>query len=257
MVPDGGVALLSLRLPADLTIDAKSRPTGEFEGTPIPFFPRKETPGLWQALVGIPHAHAPGEVEVTVRAAGAQGRSTFQVIDGQYLSEVLKVQERKVNPRPSDLKRIKKEGAAIREAYQTLTTDQLWDAAMKFPIDSPMTSAYGTKRVYNGQLKSFHSGLDLRAPIGTPIQAAAGGIVRLSQNLFFTGNTVILDHGYGLMTLYAHLSRRKVKVGQRVRAGTLLGLSGQTGRVNGPHLHWMAIVHSTKVNPLEVMKVLR
>jgi murein DD-endopeptidase MepM/ murein hydrolase activator NlpD len=113
-----------------------------------------------------------------------------------------------------------------------------------------VTSSFGSRRVYNGIQSSAHTGLDFKAPKGTPIYAASRGRVALAKNLFFTGNTVILDHGYGVLTLYAHMSKLKVKKGQMVEGGHLLGLSGMTGRVTGPHLHWMAIIHKQKVNPI-------
>jgi murein DD-endopeptidase MepM/ murein hydrolase activator NlpD len=124
-------------------------------------------------------------------------------------------------------------------------------------MESVVTSVYGSQRLYNKIRTNFHNGVDFRAQVGTPIAAPQGGEVILAQDLYFTGWTVILDHGYGILTLYAHMSKLDVKVGQRVRKGEQLGLSGATGRVSGPHLHWGAIIHKQKVNALDLVKVLR
>jgi murein DD-endopeptidase MepM/ murein hydrolase activator NlpD len=125
------------------------------------------------------------------------------------------------------------------------------------PIDSKVTSIYGTKRTFNGEMRSFHQGLDLRAKTGTPVRAPAGGTVVLAKDLFFTGNTVILDHGYGIFTIYAHMSKLGVKKGEKVNVKQQLGLSGATGRASGPHLHWGAQVNKSKVNPLELTRVMQ
>ena len=138
-----------------------------------------------------------------------------------------------------------------------MTLKKFWQGPFELPIQSRVTSAFGTRRVYNGVLKSFHTGLDLKAAMNTPIHAAAPGIVALSKNLFYTGNTVILDHGYGILTVYAHMNLRKVKVGDVVDVQQILGLSGKTGRVNGPHLHWQGIAHQVKVNPLGLVQVVK
>ena len=154
------------------------------------------------------------------------------------------------------MKRIKKEAAEIGRLYRSPRMIKDWQGAFEFPIQSAVTSQFGTRRVFNGEMKSFHQGLDLKAPEGTPIAAPAGGKVVLAKDLYMTGNTIILDHGYGLFTIYAHMSVMRAKLGTLVKKGELLGLSGMTGRASGPHLHWGAVVHLLKVNPMDLIRVL-
>jgi murein DD-endopeptidase MepM/ murein hydrolase activator NlpD len=115
---------------------------------------------------------------------------------------------------------------------------------------------YGNKRVFNGQLKSYHNGVDFRARLGTPAVAANTGIVRLAKNLFYSGDAVIIDHGTNIFTIYAHLSKIKVAAGQRIEKGQLIGLTGATGRVSGPHLHWGVKINGVAVNPLQFVDVI-
>jgi murein DD-endopeptidase MepM/ murein hydrolase activator NlpD len=259
---DGSIFILTLNLPA--SVDEKLI-SASFEDTKdIPFFqvPGKGE-GVYQSVIAVPFNHSPGTVDVRVSIApsGAEKAQTltlpFTVVDGHYRSEVLKVDENKVSPPAKDMKRIMAEQEEIKTIYGQVTREKLWKGPFSLPVKSRVTSPFGSKRVYNGEMKSFHQGLDLRAQVGTPIHAPAPGIVVLAKNLFFTGNTVLLDHGYGVFTIYGHMSRLKVKKGDRVGSGTILGLAGMTGRANGPHLHWGAVIHRLKVNPLELTKVMQ
>jgi murein DD-endopeptidase MepM/ murein hydrolase activator NlpD len=217
--------------------------------------------GRWEGVVGVSFLHKPGPAKVQVSVGEGEGAQTlelpFEVTEGPYRSEVLKVPPRTVSPRPRDLKRIRKESAAIRKIYRETRLEKLWAGPFVLPVNSSVTSPFGTKRVYNGQMQSFHQGLDLKARMGTPLRAPAGGVVVMARNLFFTGNTVILDHGYGVYTVYGHMSRLKVKVGARVKTGDVLGLAGMTGRANGPHLHWGAVIRQEKVNPMDLTRVMK
>ncbi len=211
---------------------------------------------VFHAFLPIPYLCPIGPARVLMTLKNHQAvkelEASFQVVRGKYSSEKLRVDPRRVHPPKQDLVRIAGEVKEIGVVYRTLQKKKFWQGPFELPIRSEVTSAFGTRRVYNGSLQNFHTGLDLRAPVGTPINAAAPGRVALAKDLFFTGNTVIVDHGYGLMTLYAHLSEIKVKKGDLVDPQQLLGLSGKTGRVNGPHLHWMAIVNGIKVNPVSL-----
>lgn len=229
--------------------------TAVFEQTSLPFF--KVDEDTYQAVFGVPFNHKPGPAAIKVKFDGKELELPFTIVDGNYRSEVLRVDGRHVNPRKKDLVRIKKEVAEVRAVYDRITPIKYWKGPFLFPVNSLVTSPFGTKRVYNGELQSFHQGLDLRAPTGTPIRSSAAGEVALAKNLFFTGNTVLVDHGYGVFTLYAHLSKLRVKKGQKVAPNQLLGLAGATGRASGPHLHWGAIIHRAKVNPLELTKVMQ
>lgn len=255
MVPDG--SLVIVRVTAEAGLSEKNPgvlPTGEFEETRFPFFAGENN--QYVALFGVPHHHAPGASKVIVRLGKEALELPFMIVDAGYSSEKLHVtDESKIKPPKSQIARILLEQKEIGEAYTTLTPNRFWKGGFRLPIDSAITSHYGTKRLYNGELKSFHTGLDLRAKIGTPVFTAAPGVVVLAKDLYFTGKTVIVDHGYGLMTLYAHLETMEVKKGQVLGPGERLGLSGATGRVSGPHLHWMAIVHRVKFNPLDLMQL--
>lgn len=256
----GTLARISLRLP----VENRNGPIlGKFEAIDIPFFPAPEQgEDVYEAIVAVPYDRKPGPAVISVKVG--EGDKTlnfqlpFQVKDGNYPSEVLRVDGRRVNPtNKKDLARIIKEQAEVAEIYKRVTPQKYWPGPFTLPIQSKITSPFGTRRVYNGQLKNFHPGLDLKAPLKTPIYAAAPGVVVLAKSLFYTGNTVMIDHGYGVITLYAHMSKIQVKPGQVLKARERLGLSGKTGRVNGPHLHWQAVVHRVKVNPLGLTQVVR
>lgn len=235
--------------------------TGKFEEKTFAFYPLDESAkgaSEFQALFGVPHAHAPGKVAVTVEPEGHFSTDlSFEIVDGKYPSETLKVDNRKVNPRKKDLVRIKKEMVEIGEVYRTETLKRYWKDAFIRPVESPLTDSFGIKRLYNGQLRNFHGGLDFKAPMGTPIHAAGSGRVILAKDLFYSGGTVIIDHGYGLLTMYFHMSKIGVKKDQMVESNDLLGLSGKSGRVTGPHLHFQVVVHQVKVNPMGLFEELR
>ena len=140
------------------------------------------------------------------------------------------------------------------KVYHTFTHRRYWNKPFILPLESKITSAFGTARMFNNQLKSFHSGTDFRAPMGTPIRASNDGVVVIAQNRYYAGNSVVIDHGEGVYSCYYHLSKLNVKVGEAVKQGSTLGLSGKSGRVNGPHLHYAFMVQGTQVNPLAFHK---
>jgi hypothetical protein len=262
-IEPGSVALLRVQVPVSFK---SSSVFGEFDGIQLPFFPAGENqPGVYETLLSIPYDKKQGSAVATVRVGEANDSSSltipiaFEIIEGHYLSEILQVDGSRVNPKSKKvIARILKEQSEVKRLYSTVTLTKFWKGPFRLPVlNGTITSPYGTKRVYNGELKSFHTGLDLKAAMKTPIHAAANGVILLAKDLFFSGNTVLIDHGYGVMTVYAHLSKLKVKKGQKVNLGQLIGLSGKTGRVNGPHLHWQTVVHQIKVNPLTLLKAVR
>jgi murein DD-endopeptidase MepM/ murein hydrolase activator NlpD len=123
-------------------------------------------------------------------------------------------------------------------------------------MSSEITSPFGNRRLFNKQLKSYHNGVDFRAPVGTPVFAANSGVVKIAENLFYSGNVVIVDHGNLIFTIYAHLSKIEVTADQQIEKGQQLGLTGATGRVSGPHLHWGVKVNGTAVNPIQFMRAM-
>ncbi|MCF6340740.1 MAG: M23 family metallopeptidase [Sulfurimonas sp.] len=180
----------------------------------------------------------------------------FRVKDGKYEKEKIKVQSSKVNLRKEDKKRASKEYAEAMKIYRTSTKKSHISKEFIVPMKSKITSDFGKARVYNDTLKGYHSGTDFRAKIGTPIIASNDGIVVLAKDRFYSGNSVIIDHGQGIYSCYYHMSKFDVKKGNIVKRGESLGLSGDSGRVTGPHLHFSFRVGGEQVDPLQLIKLI-
>lgn len=178
----------------------------------------------------------------------------LHVKKGEYKQETLKVNPKKVNPPKKELDRIYKEYMDSKKIYATYTKKRYWTKPFINPMNSKITSQYGNARIFNGSLKSFHSGTDFRAPTGTPIYSINDGVVVLADDRYYAGNTVVVDHGEGIYSLYAHLSKLSVKVGQHITQKEQLGLSGMTGRVTGPHLHFSIVYQSKRIDPLDFIE---
>lgn len=181
---------------------------------------------------------------------------SVKVVDGQYQSEVINVAKGKVSLNKKNKDRTKKEYSKAIKIYGTTTPKLLTKGKYILPLNSKITSAFGKKRVYNGKLKSYHSGTDFKAAIGTPIKAVNNGIVVISENRFFAGGSIVINHGQGIYSCYYHLSKMNFKVGDKIKKGEILGLSGSTGRVTGPHLHFAFKLHSITVDPLQLIDLL-
>lgn len=181
----------------------------------------------------------------------------FRVEDGKYKKEKIHVQKSKVNPKSKEVKkRIAKEYAEAMKIYGTSTDESLISSKFIAPMQSKITSSFGKARVYNDTLNGYHSGTDYRAKIGTPIKASNDGIVVLVKDRFYSGGTVILDHGHGIYTCYYHMSKFDVKYGEKIKKSEIIGLSGDSGRVTGPHLHFSARVGGEQVDPLQLIRLL-
>lgn len=161
----------------------------------------------------------------------------------------LTVDKKYVNPPAGEQERIKRDREKVRQALSQKLPERAWDLPFKRPVPGSVSSLFGMKRVFNGEPRSVHRGLDLRGASGTPIYACADGQVALVDNLYFSGNTVYLNHGDGVFTAYLHMSEPKVMPGQRLKKGDLIGLVGATGRVTGPHLHLSLLVQGQSVDP--------
>jgi len=182
---------------------------------------------------------------------------TFHVVDGRYEKESIHVQKSKVNPKSKAVKkRTAKEYAEAMKIYRTITPKNYVSSPFIVPMSSKITSDFGKARIYNDVLGGYHSGTDFRAKVGTPIIASNDGKVVLAQNRFYSGNSVIIDHGEGIYTCYYHMSEFKVKKGDFVKKAQVLGLSGATGRITGPHLHFSARVGGLQVDPLQLISLL-
>lgn len=177
----------------------------------------------------------------------------FTIIDEPYPSEILSVDGAKVSPPPEVRKRIAEEKAEAEKIYATRTPLRYWKEPFVRPIDSIKTSEYGSKRTYNGTLKSYHGGVDFRAKTPLPILASNDGVVVLAKDRYYSGGTVIIDHGEGLYTCYFHFSQIDVKVGDKVSRGQNIGLSGATGRITGPHLHFGVMMYGVQSDPIDLL----
>ncbi|MBX7490614.1 M23 family metallopeptidase [Helicobacter sp. Faydin-H64] len=174
-----------------------------------------------------------------------------EVVQGNYKKESIQVSQSKAKPNPKNQERIKRERDEANAIYSNYSQERLWDSAFVLPMQSKITSSYGNARVFNGEIRSYHSGTDFRAAIGTKIFASNRGKVVIAKERFLAGGSVVLDHGEGVFSMYYHCSEIKVKVGDIVEKGTLVALSGATGRVSGPHLHFGILVRGAQVDPLD------
>jgi murein DD-endopeptidase MepM/ murein hydrolase activator NlpD len=202
--------------------------------------------------VGIPLEAQPGVHTVQLRR-GSQPLApiTFTVYDKEYAVQHITLKnQRMVNPTDEDLQRIAKEKARIEAAFSRWSDAAPSDLTFTQPVAGEFSSPFGLRRFFNNQPRKPHSGLDIAAPQGTPVHAPMAGQVIDTGNYFFNGNTVFLDHGQGLITMYCHLDRIDVTPGQQVARGHLIGTVGMTGRVTGPHLHWSVSLNRTVVDPM-------
>lgn len=206
------------------------------------------------AVVGIPLGTEAGEKTLIVnRSTDESVNIGFEVVPFEYEEQHLIItNKRKVNPEPLDMVRIKKENQRLR-VVKNSRADRLLADSFDWPVAGPISSPFGLKRFYNNQPRRPHGGIDIAAPEGTPIKAPADGLVIETGDYFFNGNSVFIEHGLGLQTFYAHMSRIDVKEGERVSKGQVIGAVGATGRVTGPHLHWSVGLNGTWVNPLLVL----
>ena len=208
--------------------------------------------GDYTAIIGLPLATKPGKHYLKVSSQQGKTRSLgFQVADKAYEDQHITIEDkRKVNPEKRDMERITREAQRIKSALRHWSAKEDVVVSLKKPVEGPTSSPFGLRRFFNEQPRNPHTGLDIAAPEGTPIHAPAPGTVLDTGEFFFNGNTVLLDHGQGLITMYCHMSRIDVTPGQTVDSGEVLGAVGMTGRVTGPHLHWGVSLNDARVDPL-------
>ena len=207
-------------------------------------------PDAWKAVVGIPLSTRPGRHYLTVKAGAKKNNVPFLVRERKYQTQYITLKDkRKVNPTPLDMVRIKRERKILDAAKSTWTPTDSIPFAMTLPVHGITSSPFGLRRYFNNQPRKPHSGLDIAVPAGTPIKAPAAGTVVNTGNYFFDGNSIFLDHGQGLITMYCHMSEIDVKEGDTVKPGQVIGKVGMTGRATGPHLHWGVILNQVSVDP--------
>jgi hypothetical protein len=234
--------------------------TGEGFGQRILFVESGD--GSWRGLVGLDleTPAGPGTLTISTLAAGSEpGPAARYVLDVQpkmFPTRTISVDPGYVNPPAAVLARINRESSRVRELLAAVTPSRQWADPFVRPVPGTVTSGFGSRSVFNGQPRSPHSGVDLRATTGTPVAAPNAGRVVLAEEQYFSGNVVLIDHGVGMYSFLAHLSRIDVREGQRVEAGQRIGLAGATGRVSGPHLHWTVRLNQARVDPLGVLEIL-
>jgi murein DD-endopeptidase MepM/ murein hydrolase activator NlpD len=208
-------------------------------------------PGGWKAVVGIALSAQPGTATLLVRR-GAQAEAQhldFSITPMQYAEQRLTVPPGKVDLSKADLARYERERAHQAQIIATFSALPPAGLALRQPVVGPRSGSFGLRRVFNGQARNPHSGMDIAAPTGTPVFAPLAGRVIDTGDYFFNGKTVWLDHGAGLLTMYCHLSDIQVKLGDRLASGDTLGAVGATGRVTGAHLHWSVSLNRVMVDP--------
>jgi murein DD-endopeptidase MepM/ murein hydrolase activator NlpD len=208
--------------------------------------------GRTVAVVGLALGTKPGSYRLQVKSAtGKPLGIAFTVADKAYEEQHITIEDkRKVNPEPRDQQRIAREQKQINAALEHWSDQDNVVVEFHKPVTGPTSSPFGLRRFFNEQARNPHSGLDIAAAAGTPVQAPAPGTVIETGDFFFNGNTVLIDHGQGLVTMYCHLSAIDVKRGDRLRTGDRIGKVGMTGRVTGPHLHWGVSLNDARVDPL-------
>lgn len=237
------------------------RVEGKVFGRTFPFFPESESTA-WRGLVGIDLEVQPGRHDVSLNAVDAEGapvrvKHMLAVKGKTFPTRRLTVDEKFVNPPPEVQDRIREESRKVQTIFSSATPRRIWRGAFEAPVAARATSSFGKRSILNGQLRSPHSGTDFDAEAGAAVRAPNAGTVVLAEDLYYSGNTVILDHGMGLYSYFAHLSRIDVGTGAEVRRGDPVGAVGATGRVTGPHLHWSVRLAGARVDPLSLIAVLK
>ena len=210
----------------------------------------------WRVLVGIDLEARLGDHEVSIESAEGSRVYTLHVTARRFPERKLTVDEAFVNPPPDVQSRIEEESRRLQELWSHPTGTRLWTGPFVRPVPDPANSAFGTRTVLNGQPRSPHGGADFLSPQGRPVKAPNAGRVVLADTLYYTGGTVILDHGLGLFSLFAHLSDITARQGDLVKRGDVVGRVGRTGRATGPHLHWTVRLDGARVDPLSLLAAL-
>lgn len=229
---------------------------GEWLGHKLQFFHHE---GKWIALAGVDVEAKPesSTLHVTARTTGGplEFTRTIEIQPAHYRTGKLTVAPKFVEPGPEELKEVAADSEIKAKVFAASAPEPLWDGSFRAPVMLSPTDSFGTRRMFNGKLASIHKGMDFRAPAGTVVRASNSGVVVLARHLYFEGNCVIIDHGLGLYTLSMHFSRIDVHEGQHVEAGDKLGLSGATGRVTGPHLHWAVRWENAYLDPAKLLRL--
>lgn len=230
---------------------------GEWLGHKVEFF---RSGRAWVALAGVDveAPTGPSILAITEKLAGGAVRElsrTIPIHPAHYRTGRLSVAPRFIEPTPAELAEIEAEIALKKRVFAASAPEPLWHGNFRAPVRAQATASFGTRRTFNGKLASVHKGMDFRARMGTPVHASNSGVVILARKLYFEGNCVVIDYGLGLYTIAMHLSRMDVHKGEQVSKGQLVGLSGATGRVTGPHLHWAVRWENAYLDPGKLLRM--
>ena len=231
---------------------------GRFQGRRVAFFSGGH-PGRWHALLGVDLDDPPGPSELIIELGEARAdrivRLSIEVIAAGFGTQALTLPKGMVDLDAKTLARVNAEQARVSTVLERIHPERLWRGPFLLPSEGQIARNFGVRRLLNGQPRNPHSGEDIVAPRGTPVRAVQDGVVRLAADHFFSGKSVILDHGLGLFTLYFHLSESSVRDGASVKRGETIGKVGASGRVTGPHLHWGAVLGRARVNPMGLLSL--
>ena len=254
VVEAGSPELIRVSAPAGSTL------AGDWLGHKLEFFKGRDVQ-VWYALAGI-DVEAPvgaSGLRISVSPHGSGGavdlNRQVEIRPAHYRTGTLTVAPKFVEPAPEDMARIKAEVELKVKVFAASAAEPLWTGNFHAPVTAPPTDSFGTRRTFNGTLASVHKGMDFRAATGTLVRAGNSGLVVLARPLYFEGNCVVIDHGLGLFTISMHLSHIEVHEGQHVNLGERIGLSGATGRVTGPHLHWAVRWQDAYLDPAKMLKL--
>jgi murein DD-endopeptidase MepM/ murein hydrolase activator NlpD len=253
IVEVGAPELIRVRAPATAIV------SGEWLNQKLQFF-RGRDKQAWYALAGVDVKAQTGPSTLKISARMASGAPLdlsrgVEILPAHYRTGTLTVAPKFVEPGLDDLAQIKAEVELKSKIFATSAVEPLWSGNFRAPVHAPPTDSFGTRRTFNGKLASVHEGMDFHATTGTPVRAGNSGVVVLAQPLYYEGNCVVIDHGLGLFTISMHLSRIDVHEGDHVITGQLLGLSGATGRVTGPHLHWAVRWQNAYLDPAKMLRM--
>jgi len=255
VVEAGSPELVRVAAPANATLE------GEWLGQKLAFFWSHDRQA-WYVLAGVDVEAAVGTSSLRIKATlnGTSGGVTdlsrsIEIHEAHYRTGTLTVAPKFVAPDPKELARIQTEIALKEKVFAVSAPQPLWSGDFRAPVHAAPTDSFGTRRTFNGQLASVHKGMDFRAKPGTVVRAGNSGIVVLARPLYYEGNCVVIDHGLGLYTLSMHLSRIDVRESQHVSLGERVGLSGATGRVTGPHLHWAVRWQNAYLDPAKLLQM--
>ena len=253
VVVAGSPELIRVRLPAGDTLE------GAWLDQKLQFF-RGRDGQVWYALAGVDVKAQPGPSNLQISARASAGATIdltrmVQILPAHYRTSTLTVAPKFVEPGPDELSRIKVEVELKSKVFAASAAQPLWSGDFRAPVLAAPTDSFGTRRTFNGELASIHEGMDFRAATGTPVRAGNNGEVVLARPLYYEGNCVVIDHGLGLFTISMHLSRIDVHEGDHVTQGQRIGLSGATGRVTGPHLHWAVRWQNAYLDPAKLLRM--